>query len=106
MRATVVCNRGERIRIETDRGSLSARGVINEAGTGETAYIPDYPGAGRFEGRQMHTRDYRTAEVFAARHVIVVGGSISAIQLLDEVSRVTATTWGTRKTAGVSCGSV
>ena len=30
-------------------------------------------------------------------HVIVVGGGISAIQVLDEVSRVTTTTWVPRR---------
>jgi thioredoxin reductase len=94
---TVVCDRGERLRIETDRGELSARGLINATGTWETPYIPDYPGAERFRGRQLHTRDYRRAEEFAGKHVIVVGGGISAIQLLDEISRVTTTTWVTRR---------
>src|ERR671910_1621796 len=93
----VVCNRGDRFRIEADRGHPSARGVINATGTWETAYVPDYPGADRFRGRQLHTKDYRTAEEFAGKHVIVVGGGISAIQLLDEVSRVTTTTWVTRR---------
>ena len=97
VRVTVVCDRGGRLRIETDRGSFSARGLIDATGTWETAYIPDYPGADRFQGRQPHTRDYRTAEEFAGKHVIVVGGGISAIQLLDEVSRVTTTTWVTRR---------
>jgi len=31
------------------------------------------------------------------KHVIVVGAGISAIQLLDEISRVTTTTWVTRR---------
>ena len=97
VRVTVVCDRGERLRIETDRGSFAVRGVINATGTWETAYIPEYPGADRFKGRQLHTKDYRTAEEFADKHVIVVGGGISAIQLLDEVSRVTTTTWVTRR---------
>src|SRR5215210_6662542 len=96
LKVMVVCDRGERLRIETDQGNLSARGVINATGTWETAYIPEYPGADRFKGRQLHTKDYRTAEEFAGRHVIVAGG-ISAIQLLDEVSRVTTTTWVTRR---------
>jgi cation diffusion facilitator CzcD-associated flavoprotein CzcO len=94
---TVVCNRGERLRIETDRGDLSARGIINATGTWETPYIPDYPGRERFTGRQLHTRDYRTADEFAGQHVIIVGAGISAIQLLDEISRVTTTTWVTRR---------
>ncbi|CAA9420140.1 MAG: Putative oxidoreductase [uncultured Rubrobacteraceae bacterium] len=97
VKVSVVCERGGRLRIETDRGNFSARGVINATGTWESAYIPDYPGADLFKGRQLHTKDYRTAEEFVGRHVIVVGGGISAIQLLDEVSRVTTTTWVTRR---------
>src|SRR5215210_430765 len=97
VKVSVVCDRGGRLRIETDRGNLSARGVINATGTWETAYVPEYPGADRFTGRQLHTKDYRTAGEFAGLHVIVVGGGISAIQLLDEVSRVTTTTWVTRR---------
>jgi thioredoxin reductase len=97
VKVTVVCDRGERFRIETDSGNFSARGVINATGTWETAYIPDYPGADRFRGRQLHTKDYRTAEEFAGQHVVIVGGGISAVQLLDEVSRVTTTTWVTRR---------
>jgi cation diffusion facilitator CzcD-associated flavoprotein CzcO len=95
--AAVVCDRGERLRVETDRIDVSARGIINATGTWETPYIPEYPGAERFRGRQLHTKDYRTADEFAGLHVVVVGAGISAIQLLDEVSRVTTTTWVTRK---------
>jgi len=97
VKVTVVCDRGERLRIETDRGNFSVRGVISATGTWETAHIPEYPGADRFMGRQLHTKDYRTAEEFAGQDVVIVGGGISAIQLLDEVSRVTTTTWVTRR---------
>ncbi|HEY8535806.1 MAG TPA: NAD(P)-binding domain-containing protein [Vicinamibacterales bacterium] len=93
----VVCGRGDRFSIETDRGRLSARGIINATGTWESPYIPEYPGADRFRGRQLHTKDYRTADEFAGQHVVIVGGGISAIQLLDEISRVTTTTWVTRR---------
>ena len=88
----VVCDRGDRLRVETDRGELSARGIVNATGTWERPYVPEYPGRERFRGRQLHTRDYRTAADFVGRHVIVVGAGISAIQLLDEISRVTTTT--------------
>ncbi|MDN5850769.1 MAG: NAD(P)-binding domain-containing protein, partial [Nitrococcus sp.] len=36
----VVCSRGDRLRIETNRGLFSARGLINCTGTWETPYIP------------------------------------------------------------------
>lgn len=92
----VVCDRGERLRVESDRGVFSARGLINATGTWEQPYIPDYPGRDSFMGRQLHTRDYVTASEFAGQHVLIVGGGISAIQLLDEISRVTRTSWVTR----------
>lgn len=94
---TVVCNRGDRLRVESDQGVLSARGLINATGTWETPYIPAYPGADHFQGRQIHTHDYRVAEEFAGQHVVIVGAGMSALQLLDEVSRVTTTTWVTRR---------
>jgi cation diffusion facilitator CzcD-associated flavoprotein CzcO len=93
----VVCNRGSFLRVETDRIHFSARGLINATGTWESPYVPEVPGADRFKGRQLHTKDYLTAEEFKGRHVVVVGAGISAVQLLDEVSRVTTTTWVTRR---------
>jgi thioredoxin reductase len=93
----VVCSRDERLIVESDRFNVSARGIINATGTWEAPYIPEYPGADRFRGRQLHTRDYRTADEFIGRHVVIVGGGISALQLLDDISRVTSTTWVTRR---------
>ncbi len=97
VKVKVVCRRGERFRVETDRETFSARGIINATGTWETPYIPEYPGREQFKGRQLHTRDYRTAAEFAGQHVVIVGGGISAIQLLNEISQVTSTTWVTRR---------
>lgn len=97
VKVKVVCPREDRFIIETDLGELSARGIINATGTWETPHIPEYPGAASFKGRTLHTRDYRAASEFAGKHVIIVGAGISAIQLLDEISRVTTTTWVTRR---------
>lgn len=83
--------------ISTERGDIVTRGVINATGTWDAPYVPHYPGVERFKGRHLHTRDYKTADEFAGQHVIVVGAGISAIQLLDEVSKVTTTTWVTRR---------
>ena len=95
-RVAVVCERGGRLRIESDWGLFSVRGLINATGTWEKPYIPDYPGRERFAGRQVHTQQFTRAEDFAGQHVLVVGGGISAIQLLDQISRVTRTSWVTR----------
>lgn len=97
VKVKVVCERDDRFRIETDRIEFSARGIINATGTWESPHIPEVAGADRFLGRQLHTKDYRTAGEFVGRHVIIVGAGISAIQLLDEISGVTSTTWVTRR---------
>jgi cation diffusion facilitator CzcD-associated flavoprotein CzcO len=95
-KVSVVCDRGDRLRIESDRGLFSARGIINATGTWENPHIPDYPGAETFAGRTLHTRDFKSAQDFAGQHVLIVGGGISAIQLLDQISEVTRTSWVTR----------
>lgn len=93
----VVCGREDRFVVEADRVRVSSRGLINATGTWEQPYIPEYPGTDRFAGHQLHTRDYTTAARFEGQHVVIVGAGISAIQLLDEISQVTSTTWVTRK---------
>jgi thioredoxin reductase len=97
--ARVVCSTASEpawLRIETDSTVILARGLINATGTWEKPFIPYYPGAADFAGRQLHTHDYRGPEEFAGRRVVVVGGGISGVQLLTEISRVARTTWVTR----------
>lgn len=97
VRVTAVHDGGERLLLQTDRGEVTARGLINATGTWQAPHVPHYPGADRFTGQQLHTHDYKTPEEFTGKHVVVVGGGISAIQLLDEISQVTTTTWVTRR---------
>ena len=86
-----------RLLVETSNGSWSARAVVNATGTWTKPFWPYYPGQFEFTGRQLHVADYVSAEEFTGRHVLVVGGGISAVQLLDEISQVATTTWFTRR---------
>src|SRR5699024_8743100 len=97
VKVMAVCDRDSRLKVETNGPHFSARGIINATGTWESPHIPEYPGMDQFKGRQLHTKDYKTAGEFEGQHVIIVGGGISAIQLLDEISQVTSTTWVTRR---------
>ncbi|HEX7163302.1 MAG TPA: NAD(P)-binding domain-containing protein, partial [Trebonia sp.] len=83
--------------VETSHGTWAARAVINATGTWTAPHWPWYPGVETFTGRQLHVAQYVSAAEFAGQHVVVVGGGISAIQLLDEISQVTTTTWVTRR---------
>ncbi|MBO3094355.1 NAD(P)-binding domain-containing protein [Cellulomonas dongxiuzhuiae] len=75
----------------------STRGLVNASGTWGKPFWPAYPGRATFRGRQLHTRDFRTAADLADGHVVVVGGGTSAVQLLLQVAEVTTTTWVTRR---------
>jgi thioredoxin reductase len=94
---SVARTRDDRFLVETDSGTWTARAIVNATGTWTRPFVPRYPGQELFRGRQLHTVDYRSAEEFAGRHVVVVGGGASATQLLAEISTVTSTTWVTRR---------
>ncbi|WP_024800678.1 NAD(P)-binding domain-containing protein [Nocardia sp. BMG51109] len=91
------------LHAETDGGATESvpsevrvRGLINATGTWDKPFVPYCPGAETFAGRQLHAHDFRTAYEFAGKHVVVVGAGVSAVQLLDEISQVTTTTWVSR----------
>ena len=101
VRATAVFREDDapagRLRVGTSDGAWSVRAVINATGTWTRPFWPIYPGRSTFKGRQLHVADYVSAEEFRGLHVIVVGGGISAVGLLEEISQVTSTSWFTRR---------
>ena len=86
-----------RLLVSTSGGDWSAAAVINATGTWTRPFWPIYPGQNTFRGRQLHVADYVSAEEFVGKHVVVVGGGISAVGLLDEISLHTTTSWFTRR---------
>jgi cation diffusion facilitator CzcD-associated flavoprotein CzcO len=88
---------GGRLLVETGAGTWAARALLNATGTWDRPFVPHYPGQETFLGRQLHTAGYRGAAEFAGKHVIVVGGGTSAVQLLMEIADVARTTWVTRR---------
>ncbi|MGW5241324.1 FAD-dependent oxidoreductase [Monashia sp. NPDC004114] len=85
------------LRVETTAGTWITRSLVNASGTWETPFVPYYPGAETFRGRQLHTVDYAGPEGLAGQRVIVVGGGASAVQILGELAPVAHTTWVTRR---------
>lgn len=84
--------------VETDSGTTwVTRVVVNATGTWDNPVLPHYPGQETFAGRQLHTRDYVDAAGLAGKRVAIVGGGISALQHLEEISRVAQTFWYTRR---------
>lgn len=93
---TAVRRAGDRLVVETPAETWEARAVISATGTWDRPFLPYYPGS--FAGRQLHTADYRGAEEFRGRRVVVVGGGASAVQLQMEIAPVVqSVTWVTRR---------
>ncbi|MEV0650562.1 NAD(P)-binding domain-containing protein [Phytomonospora sp. NPDC050363] len=89
---------GGRLLVDTDKGSWSARAIINATGTWEKPFWPHYPGMASFKGRHIHTAGFHSAEEFAGKRVVVVGAGSSALGHLMEIAEVAAeTTWVTRR---------
>jgi len=93
--------------VEADAGLLEVRAgdrawrtrtIVNATGTWSRPFVPSYPGAETFRGRQLHTHDYPGPDAFRGQRVVVVGGGASAVQLLGEIAPVAADTlWVTRR---------
>lgn len=77
-----------RLRVVTTSGSWLTRYIINATGTWTRPFIPYYPGAELFAGKQYHTANYRDKEDFWRLRVLVVGGGISALEHIAEVATV------------------
>ncbi|WP_293696417.1 FAD-dependent oxidoreductase [uncultured Agrococcus sp.] len=82
---------------ETETGAIRFRALVNATGTWRQPFVPFVPGMRDFRGQHLRTVDYVAAERFAGRHVAVVGGGISAVGFLAELSEVTTTSWFTRR---------
>lgn len=86
------------LRVETDGGAVwTSRALVNATGTWTRPFVPNYPGAELFRGRQLHSADYTGPEAFAGQRVAVVGGGASAVQILGEIAEVGGTLWVTRR---------
>ncbi|HEY0247239.1 MAG TPA: NAD(P)-binding domain-containing protein [Gryllotalpicola sp.] len=80
------------------REEIVTRLVVNASGTWRAPFVPYVPGIRSFEGVQLHTNGYRSAEEFRGKSVIVVGGGTSAIGFLLELEHVAARlSWATRR---------
>lgn len=64
--------------------------LVAATGSWNRPFWPWYPGRDDFAGWQLHTHDYPGADRFAGRRVVVIGGGISAVQLLMEIAPVAA----------------
>ncbi|WP_299991505.1 ArsO family NAD(P)H-dependent flavin-containing monooxygenase [uncultured Pontibacter sp.] len=90
-----VCFEDGIYEIETKEKTYFARTVISATGSFRKPFIPDFPDADKFKGKQLHSAAYKKPEPFSGKRVLIVGGGNSGAQILAEVSEVADTSWVT-----------
>lgn len=73
--------------LDTTAGELRAAYVVVATGYNHTPVMPDWPGRDGFEGELLHGQDYRNAEPYRGKDVLVVGsgntGAEIAVDLVE-----------------------
>ncbi|MFD7980586.1 ArsO family NAD(P)H-dependent flavin-containing monooxygenase [Streptomyces sp. NPDC059071] len=95
VRVEAVHHDGEFLRVEGNLGTWRARAVISATGTWSRPFVPAVPGRETFQGRQLHTVEYRGPADFAGQRVVVVGGGNSGAQIAADLAYDTELTWAT-----------
>jgi cation diffusion facilitator CzcD-associated flavoprotein CzcO len=49
-------------------------------------YIPSIPGLDEFQGVAMHSSSYTSSDTFNNQHVAVIGGSLSSVEIVDDIA--------------------
>jgi dimethylaniline monooxygenase (N-oxide forming) len=57
-------------------------------------FIPKYQGREMFKGKQMHSHNYRSPEVFKDETILVIGGNFSAVDIVQQTASLAKSiTW-------------
>jgi putative flavoprotein involved in K+ transport len=77
--------------VRTDSGPVRAGIVVVATGMNHTPFLPDLPGRETFTGEVVHSADYRNAEPYRGKDVLVVGtgnsGAEIAVDLVEGGAR-------------------
>jgi len=73
-------------RVVTADGELSADAVVVATGTSNVASMPDWPGRSTFGGELIHSAEYRNAEPYRGRDVLVVGSGNSGAEIATNLA--------------------
>lgn len=88
---------GESFRLMTNRGFYEASSVVAATGFFGGPNLPHMPGQADYQGRLLHSAEYRSPEAFHGQRIVVVGAGNAAVQIGVELARVARVTLATRE---------
>jgi cation diffusion facilitator CzcD-associated flavoprotein CzcO len=72
--------------VETGKGEIDARQVVLATGYENEPLVPDWDGRESFAGELIHSADYRNADRFNSRRVLVVGPGCSGMEIAHDLA--------------------
>lgn len=72
--------------LRTSGGQIDTRYVVIATGKYRTPIIPSWPGRESFEGEVIHSTEYRNAQPYAGREVLVIGPGASGFEIATQVA--------------------
>jgi putative flavoprotein involved in K+ transport len=72
--------------IRTTKGELQAPVVVVASGAFDRPTVPPWPGLDRYRGDFRHVARYRNADQYHDRHVLVVGGGASGLEIAAQLA--------------------
>ena len=73
-------------RVDTDTGTLRSAHVVVATGIYNVPRVPDWAVGTDFVGTVRHSRDYRNAEAYRGRRVLVVGAGSTGMEIARELA--------------------
>ena len=73
-------------RVLTPGGELAADAVVVATGMSNAPVLRDWPGRSSFAGELIHSSDYRNAEPYRGRDVLVVGSGNSGAEIATQLA--------------------
>lgn len=74
-------------RILTTKGERKAKTLVMATGILSNPHVPEFPDGRTFQGRTLHSVDYRRPEPFRGERVLVIGAGNSAGEISTELVR-------------------
>jgi putative flavoprotein involved in K+ transport len=84
-RAERIESDGDRWRVDTSGGPLTADAVVVATGSNGTPFVPDWPGRDEFPGELVHSSQYRNPRPYVGKDVLVVGAGNSGAEIAHDV---------------------